>query len=167
VLNLIMDVDSFEQYTREQIDETPVAIDPAWVRERRCETTDGIPVDPRQAVAVAVLGKVRRIVLDEHGVIIAAGRARRLFDGVLRAAIKAIDPRCMWLGCTLRAAVSEIDHLQRHADGGLTDAANAKVMCKRHNLHKQAHGYVPHRQPDGSWILLRPDGTRMQPPDAA
>jgi hypothetical protein len=167
VVNLIMDVDSLEQYTREQIDDTPVSIDPASVRDRRCETTDGVPVDPRQAVALAFLGKIRRIVVDEHGVIIAAGRTRRLFDGALRAAIQAIDPRCMWLGCTLRAAIAEIDHLQPHRDGGLTDAANGKVMCKRHNLHKHAHGYVPHRQPDGTWLMLRPDGTAMRPPDAA
>jgi hypothetical protein len=167
VLNLIMDVDSFEQYTREQIEETPVAIDPASVRERRCETTDGIPVDPRHAVALAFLGKIRRIVLDEHGVIIAAGRARRLFDGALREAIQAIDPRCNWLGCALRAAISEIDHLQAHTDGGLTDAANGKVMCHRHNVHKHANGNIPQRLPDGRWIMLRPDGTKMQPPDAA
>jgi hypothetical protein len=62
VLNLLMDEDQFEQYAREQIDDTPVSIDPAGVRDRRCETVDGVPIDPRQAVALAFIGQVRRIV---------------------------------------------------------------------------------------------------------
>lgn len=166
-LNLIVDTDTFEQYAREQIDGTPVSIDPADVRNRRCETTDGIPVDPRQAVALAVIARIRRIVVDEHGIIVAAGRKRRLFNGALREAIQAIDPRCSWLGCLLRAALSQIDHIEHHSRGGATDAGNGDVMCRHHNLLKHAHGYTPQRQPDGTWMLLRPDGTRMQPPDAA
>lgn len=79
VLNLVMDHEQFEQYARNEIDETPVSIDPAGVRERRCETVDGVPVDPRQAVALAFLGHVRRIVVDGAGVIINAGRLRRLY----------------------------------------------------------------------------------------
>jgi hypothetical protein len=73
----------------------------------------------------------------------------------------------MWLGCTLRAAIADIDHVQPHSAGGFTDAGNGKVMCHRHNVHKHVHGFIPQRLPDGGWIMLRPDGTRMQPPDAA
>lgn len=73
-LNLIVDLDTFEQYLAHEIADTPVEIDPASVRDRRCETTDGIPVDPRQVVALAVTARLRRIVVDEHGVIVAAGR---------------------------------------------------------------------------------------------
>ncbi len=39
-----------------------VNIDPATVFDRRCETVDGVPVDPRQAVALVIVGQVRRIV---------------------------------------------------------------------------------------------------------
>ena len=46
VLNLVMDHDQFEQYTREQLDGTPVAIDPATVRDRRCETVEASPSTP-------------------------------------------------------------------------------------------------------------------------
>ena len=167
VLNLVMDHDQFEQYTREQIDATPVAIDPASVRERRCETVDGVPVDPRQSVALAFLGYVRRIVVDGAGVVVNAGRLRRLFNGSAREILQVLEPRCIWLGCTIRAAISQIDHLHSHAAGGLTDAANAGVMCKHHNLFKYRNGYNARRDDAGLWHITRPDGTRLRPPNAA
>jgi hypothetical protein len=161
------DHDQFEQYLREQIDGTPVVIDPATVLDRRCETTDGIPVDPRQAVALAIIGQVRRIVINTAGVVTDAGRLRRLFTGPLRDALIATSPRCTWLGCTIRAAIAQIDHLQPHSAGGLTDAANAAIACQHHNLFKHKHQYTPQRQPDGTWQFLRPDGTHLHTPDRA
>ena len=166
-LNLIVDLDTFEQYVAHEIADAPVDIDPATVRERRCETTEGVPVDPRQVVAMAVIARLRRIVVDEHGVIVAAGRKRRLFTGALREALQAISPRCSWLGCALRAALAQIDHITPHVQGGATDASNGTVLCQRHNVLKHARSYTPRRQPDGTWLLYRPDGMPMQPPDAA
>jgi len=167
VLNLVMDHNQFEQYLREQIDDTPVSIDPASVRERRCETVDGVPVDPRHAVALAFVGQVRRIVVDGAGVVVNAGRLRRLYNGALRDVLQAIDPRCIWLGCTIRAAISQIDHLHSHVAGGATDAANAAVMCQHHNLFKYRNGYHARRDHTGHWHITRPDGTTLQRPDAA
>src|SRR5262245_61319767 len=167
VINLVMDIDQYERYLTEQIAETPAVIDPAGVRERRCETVDGVPVDPRQAVALSLLGQVRRIVVNADGVVVDAGRLRRLFTGPVRAVLQAIDPRCMWLGCTIRAAISEIDHLHNHTDGGLTNAANAGIGCKHHNLFKYRHRYAARRAGNGVWHITRPDGTTLKPPDAA
>ena len=167
VVNLVSDTDQFEQYVDEAITGDPADIDPSTVRDRRCETTDGIPVDPQQLVAAAFLGRIRHIVIDGAGVIIAAGQKRRLFNGALRDAIQAIDPVCAWLGCNLRAQLAQIDHLQPASRGGPTDAANAKVLCKKHNLHKHTHGYVVERQPDGTITITRPDGTLLALPDAA
>jgi hypothetical protein len=166
-VNLLIDDDQFQQHLRNQIDDTPVTIDPASVLDRRCETSDGVPVDPRQAVALAISGHVRRIVLDSQAVVTNAGRRKRLFDGQLRSILQSLDPRCSLLGCTLRAAISQLDHFQAYALGGPTDAANARIACKHHNLFKHRNGYQPHRAPDGAWQLHRPNGTPMQPPDAA
>lgn len=101
-VNLICDLDQFEQRAQSGVTEQPVTIDPASVRDRRCETTAGVPVDPRQVVAAALIGRIRLIVTDDAGVIIHAGRKRKLFTGALREAIIAIDPVCGWLGCSLR-----------------------------------------------------------------
>jgi hypothetical protein len=167
VVNVIVDLDTFEQHLREQVDGTRPVIDPASILDRRCETTDGVPVDPQHVVALAVIGRVRRIVLDADGVIVDAGRLTRLFRGPLRDVLQAIDPRCRWLGCTIRARISALDHRDEFAAGGRTDAANAWVLCERHNLAKSKRGYTARRHESGWWLIQRPDGTPMQPPDAA
>jgi hypothetical protein len=167
VANLVIDYDSYEQHLRHALDGTPVTIDPATVRTRRCETTDGVPVDPNAAVVAGLLGQVRRIVLDAAGVIIDVGRTRRLFTGPIRDAVKALEPSCGWLGCYLRGVIAQLDHTIPYSKGGSTDPTNADLYCGHHNRHKHRHGYTARRQPDGTWILHRPDGTPMQPPDAA
>ncbi len=165
--NLVCDLDQFEQYVEHEISDTAIDIDPASVRDRRCETTDGVPVDPRQLVAAAFLGRIRFVVIDGTGVIVHAGRKRRLFNGALREAIQAIDPVCGWLGCNLRAQISSIDHLEPRSRGGPTDAANAKVMCDKHNIFKHTAGYHVERRPDGTLRITRSDGTPLSVPDAA
>jgi hypothetical protein len=175
-VNLICDLDQFERRLEAEAiadcddpgrPSPVVRIDPATVRDRRCETTDGVPVDLRQMVAAALLGRLRVIVVDGGGVIVAAGRKRRFFSGALREAIMAIDPVCGWLGCNLRAQIAEIDHLQPRSRGGPTDASNAKIMCDRHNIFKHTADYQVERQPDGTLVITRPDGSVMRPPDAA
>ena len=101
------------------------------------------------------------------GVIIHAGRKRQLFTGPLREVILALDPMCGWLGCTLRSQICDIDHLEPRSRGGPTDAANAKVMCDRHNIFKHVNGYTVERSPDGIIQITRPDGTPLGVPDAA
>ena len=62
------------------------------------------PVDPRDVVALAMAGRVRRIVLDADDVIVNAGRLTRLYRGPLRQAMQALNPRCRsctrWLTAT-------------------------------------------------------------------
>ena len=166
-VNLICDVDQLEQGIAAEVTDEPVEVDPATVRDRRCETTDGVPVDLRQMVAAALIGRVRSIVVDGAGVIVAAGRKRKLFTGALRESIMAIDPTCGWLGCNLRAQISAIDHLVPRSRGGPTDASNGKVMCDRHNVFKHVNDYRVERLGDGTIAITRPDGTRLRPPDAA
>jgi hypothetical protein len=45
---------------------------------------------------------------------------RRLFDGALAEVFKAIQPRCSWLGCMIRATIAQIDHLVDFTAGGPT-----------------------------------------------
>ncbi len=167
VINLLMDQDQYEQRLSNAIDDTPVDIDPATVRSRRSETTSGIPVDPRTIVALSVLAHVRRIVVDSAGIVVDAGMKRRLFDGALAEVLKAIQPRCTWLGCMIRAAIAQLDHITDFTAGGPTAADNAAILCEHHNRFKYRARYQPQRQPDGTWHIHRPDGTTITPPDAA
>jgi len=97
-------------------------------------------------------------------VIVNAGRLTRLYRGPLRQAVQAIDPRCRWLGCLIRARIAAIDHGHDFADGGATDA---EVLCRHHNRFKSTRGYRARRHDNGWWIIHRPDGTPLRPPDAA
>ncbi len=174
-VNLVTDLDQFEQQVDTEIagatdggsTDDSAGVDPATVRDRRCETTDGVPVDPRQMVAAAMLGRLRLIIVDGHGVIVHAGRKRTLFTGALREAIKAIDPVCGWLGCNLRAQISDIDHLEPRSRGGPTSSRNGKVMCHKHNVFKHVNEFQVMRDPDGTLQIVRPDGSRLRPPRAA
>jgi hypothetical protein len=166
-VNLVCDLEQFEVGIAAEAAGAAVAVDPATVRDRRCETTDGVPVDLRQMVAAALVGRVRSIVVDGAGVIVAAGRKRTLFTGALREAIQAIDPVCGWLGCNLRAQIAAIDHLVPRSRGGPTDARNGKIMCDHHNIFKHTADYTVERLDDGTILITRPDGTTLRPPDAA
>ncbi len=79
----------------------------------------------------------------------------------------ALDPVCGWLGCNLRAQISAVDHLEPRSRGGPTDAANGKIMCDKHNVFKHVNGYRVERQPDGTILITRPDGSILGVPDAA
>ena len=49
VVNVIVDLDTFEQHLRSELGGALPSIDPATISNRRCETTDGIAVDPRMS----------------------------------------------------------------------------------------------------------------------
>ncbi len=137
------------------------------MKTRRCETGNGVPVDPQQLVAATITGRLRSIIVDGAGVIVHAGRLRRLFSGPIRAAIQTLNPVCGWLGCTIRSQLADIDHLQPASRGGPTNPANATPMCRHHNLHKHVAGHHVERDADGTITITRPDNTKLKPPDAA
>ena len=166
IVNVIVDLDTFEQHLRAELGGPPPSIDPASILTRRCETTDGVALDPRDVVALAMVAQVRRIVLDANDVIVNAGRLTRLYRGPLRHALQALTPRCRWLGCLIRARIAAIDHRHEYAEGGTTDADNADVMCDHHNVQKHTRA-TGTRLANGWWVIHRPDGTPLRPLDAA
>ena len=141
-------------------------MDPATVNHRRCETTTGVRMDPTDVVEAAIVGHVRRVVIDSAGVVVEMGRKRRLFTGAAREAVLLADSRCIWGACGVAAEHCQIDHSLEWARDGTTDPRNGGPGCGRHNRFKN-RGYTVHRQPDGTWLILRPDGTPITHPRAA
>ena len=141
------------------------SFDAADLAHQRCRTTSGVPVDPADAVAASLIGRVRRVLLDADGVIIDLGRRSRTFTGsardaaLLQAALDS-DGRCLWPGCGLHRC--QIDHTH---DMGPRRASppcrNAGPLCPRHNRWK-TRGYRCWRDPTGAWHTYRPDGTEIQ-----
>ena len=156
VVNLVWDYQSFEQQLALYAGGTPEPLDPNVAHF--CRTAAGVPVDPRDALIAALVGQVRRVVVDSAGVIINVGRRQRLFTGALRDAILALQVACMWVGCRQRPR--EVDHLIPWARGGLTDAANAGGACGHHNRWR-TRGYSTTRDADGEFHHYRPDGTEI------
>jgi hypothetical protein len=129
---------------------------------RRCETIDGVPVDPGDVIAAALIGHVRRVVVNTAGVVVNCGRKTRLFTGVAREMAWLLGTTCCWPGCGHRVDV-QIDHSDEHSRDGPTDQANADPLHGRHNRFKTSHGYRIRRDERGFIHVYRPDGTEITP----
>ncbi len=126
----------------------------------RCETIDGDPLEPVEAMLDSFHHHVR-VVLVTGGQPTAVGSRRRLFTGRNRLAVKLQSPTCLWPGCWVPTSVCEADHAHPHATGGKTAPDNGIPLCGRHNRWKQK-GYTTGRDPDtGRWRTYRPDGTEI------
>lgn len=131
---------------------------------RLCHTLSGAPIDPAEAVAMALIGRVRRVVLGASSNVIDLGRRHRLYVGSARDAVliqEALDGgiRCRWPGCG-RPRV-QIDHTTEWSDHGCTDTCNGGPFCGFHNRLKST-GYTARRDDHGRWHLYRPDGSELR-----
>ncbi|MFN0089686.1 MAG: DUF222 domain-containing protein [Acidimicrobiales bacterium] len=110
---------------------------------RRCSTLSGHHVHPYDALAAALCGLTRRVVLDPGGVVINLGRKTRLFTGNARQAALIADNCCAWPGCNQIGPRLQIDHRTEWQHGGPTNQANATTLCRFHNRWKTTH---PHQR---------------------
>ena len=133
----------------------------------RCSTVDGYPVEPTEAVAASLVGKLRRVVIGADSVVIDLGRSVRLFTGLARLAAQLANTECFWPGCHVPVSQCQIDHLVPFSErddgggGGRTNPGNGGPACGKHNRHKE-HGYTVWRDTHGRWHTHRPDGTEIE-----
>jgi hypothetical protein len=159
VVNLVVGYELFEHYLRRSIGDRPQPLDPSNP-VHRCETSDGVVIDPYDMLVAAALGHVRRVVLDSAGVIVDVGRKQRLFTGPLRDIVMMNNHRCIWPGCYRPASQCEADHVLPFAHAGPTAAGNGGPACGHHNRWK-TRGYRTWRDPNGQWHHYRPDRTEI------
>lgn len=164
LVNIVIDQDTFEDELRRA---AGLGVDVGPNREvegRRCHTLDGSQIRPAEAVAAALVGHVRRVVVDAAGTVIDLGRRRRLFTGSSRDAafLQALlrgpgGLGCLWPGCDGRGSNLQVDH--RHPAGreGPTDVTNSDAYCGSHNRIKE-RGFRPVRESNGTWTIHRPNG---------
>ncbi|HSP04277.1 MAG TPA: DUF222 domain-containing protein [Acidimicrobiales bacterium] len=164
LVNIVVDQDTFEDEVRRAAGED-VTVDPNEdLTARRCQAVDGTQLRPSEVLAAAVLGHVRRVVLDSAGNVIDLGRRQRLFTGSARDAafLQALlrSPGglgCLWPGCDGSGRCLQVDHRDPARQRGPTDVANSDAYCGFHNRIKE-RGFRPVRDPDGTWTIHRPDG---------
>jgi hypothetical protein len=78
VVSIVVDHQTFENELRRHRGEQ-VNDDPRRVDDVLCHTIDGQPLHPSDAIAAALVGHVRRVIVDSDSNVIDVGRKRRLF----------------------------------------------------------------------------------------
>lgn len=163
LVNIMIDQRTWEEELRRGLGED-VPVDPNDDLEgRRCHTADGTQLRPSDAVAAALIGHVRRVVVDRKGAVIDLGTKQRLFTGSSRAAVmlQALlrgpgGLRCLWPGCEGRGGCLQADHRSPARESGPTNVGNSDAYCGAHNRIKE-RGFRPVRGEDGSFTIHRPD----------
>ncbi|MFE7225889.1 DUF222 domain-containing protein [Nocardioides sp. NPDC057577] len=117
----------------------------------------------REALADAEVF-VRRLFTDPAGRMVAMeSRSRKAPEGLAEFIATRDGGICRTNGCD--APIRNIDHIERHADGGTTSAQNLQGLCERCNQAKEALGWRARPGPDGSIITTTPTGhTYLSPP---
>ncbi|MEU0316999.1 HNH endonuclease, partial [Nocardioides sp. NPDC006273] len=107
---------------------------------------------------------VRRLFTDPAGQLVAMeSRSRKAPDGLAEFIATRDGGICRTAGCD--APIRNVDHVERHADGGKTSAENLQGLCERCNQAKEALGWRARPGPDGSIIIMTPTGhTYVSPP---
>jgi hypothetical protein len=170
VTNIVIDQRTFEHALARLVGIDPTPVDDAFLLfpaiGRRCSTLDGNPIEPTAAVAHALIGHVRRVVIGSDSVVIDLGRKRRLFTGPAALAVKLSSTTCYWPGCHVRSTDCQSDHLtpwstgRTGKGGGSTNPRNGGPACGTHNRLRN-HGFTTWRDPTGTWHVTRPDGTEI------
>ncbi|MEB3021593.1 HNH endonuclease signature motif containing protein [[Mycobacterium] crassicus] len=72
--------------------------------------------------------------------------------------VRCRDLTCRFPGCEEPAINCDLDHTIAYADGGPTQAANLKCMCRKDHLLKTFWGWRDQQLPDGTIIWTSPAG---------
>ena len=135
--------------------------DPSRVDRVRADSSTGTPLTLMDIAECAIVGHVRRVVINSDNVVIDLGRRERLFkrgarDAVLLGRWPGQDPGCV--NCGIPDRWSQADHTIDWQHGGPTSPWNGTIRCGYHNRLKNA-GFTMRRHTDGTETLIRPDGT--------
>ncbi|MDO8392723.1 MAG: HNH endonuclease signature motif containing protein [Actinomycetota bacterium] len=157
IVNVLVDQATFEHALVKALGGSPEPLDPSVAH--RCETADGVQLDPIDVLVAAAVGHVRRVVLDSAGVVVDLGRKQRLFTGPLRDILLALARHCFGPGC--HHPPRQVDHVLPFSIAGPTAAWNGGPACGHHNRWRATHGYTVVRDQHGHWHHYRPDGTEV------
>ena len=113
-------------------------------------------VHPTVLGLLACNGRLRRLLLDDHGAVLHLGRGVRLATAAQRYALYGRDIGCVIPGCGVPGDLCEVHHVVAWADGGPTDIDNLVLTCPRHHIEIT----------DGTWGIEMIDGVPWVRPPA-
>jgi hypothetical protein len=101
---------------------------------------------------------MRFTVHDEDGTVVATGSTRRRPPAKMAARVRAHTTRCVAPGCGRAACHCELDHRERHTDGGETSEENLHPLCKRHHRCKDEGGWQYREIQPNLYLWISPRG---------
>jgi Domain of unknown function (DUF222) len=159
LVTIIMSQDAYEAGLADMAAQ-PVVFDPKRYRRWQCETLGGTSLSPGAALAAAMAGHIRRVVIGATEA--SVSQKTRSFTGPLRRMIQTLDTTCVWAGCDIQSDRCQVDHVTPWRTSQDTSAGNGAPLCGRHNRFKE-HGYHTYRDINGNWHTQRPNGTTITP----
>jgi len=100
------------------------------------------PISSEAARRLACDATISRIIVQADGSPAEAGHSRRVIPPALRRALDLRDQGCTHPGCDIPARWCDAHHIQHWADGGRTESANLRLLCRKH--HRDAHDHQPY-----------------------
>jgi Domain of unknown function (DUF222) len=159
LVTIIMSEDAYQAGLADIAGEE-VVFDPKRYRRWQCETLGGTTLTPGAALAAAMAGHIRRVVIGASEASIS--QKTRVFTGPLRRLIQTRDTTWVWAGCDIPSDRCQADHITPWRATQDTSAGNGAPLCGRHNRYKE-HGYHTSRDANGNWHIQRPNGTTITP----
>jgi hypothetical protein len=96
------------------------------------------------------------LTVDENGVALKLGRARRLATEPQRRVLTAKRGYCWCQGCTWEARYCVPHHMDEWWKGGGTDVERMVLLCHHHHSLVSEGGYRLELQPDGTVLPIAP-----------
>ncbi len=122
----------------------------------------------RQLVAEQTDAEWRVTVTDpDSGEVVHNGTTRRRPTAEQKRHVESRHPTCIFPGCRMPAAESDLDHRHAWSEGGETEPANLAPLCRRDHRLKH-HGWETRKVRPGVYRWISPLGhvylVRAQPP---
>jgi hypothetical protein len=83
---------------------------------------------------------------------VATGITRRRPGAAQRRRIRARHRTCVFPGCRMPATSCDLDHTERHADGGPTTDCNLAPLCEHHHTTRHRYEWTYRRLDDGDHL---------------
>jgi hypothetical protein len=112
--------DTYEEMLQRLDGNDPEPLDPDTFR---CQTVNGVRIEPHETAANSLVSSFRRAVIDSKAAKVDLGKARR-FTGGARHAINLWSNQCVRPGCHISTTHCEAAHLCDHAKGARTCPGN-------------------------------------------
>ena len=122
------------------------------------------PIDPEAIRRLCCNADITRVITRGGSEILDVGRAQRLATPAIRKAVWARSGGWCELCHQIRLTWCQLHHIDFWEHGGHTSVTNSLLVCN--HCHKTIHDrhHTVHRQPDGTYQLLKPDGTPLRRP---